>query len=127
MRLRLLEPGSERGAQAGIERHRLESALIGGAAQCIKIQPSRGKQAFAGIGGKPTLCRQARLGIHRARQIELRARPTVLYHAPAITGAGIVVDDQSKSDERRVGKAGVSTVKYRCATEHSKKQKKITT
>src|SRR3546814_6168531 len=88
MRLRLLEPGSERGAQAGIERHRLESALIGGAAQCIKIQPSRGKQAFAGIGGKPTLCRQARLGIHRARQIELRARPTVLYHAPAITGAG---------------------------------------
>ena len=85
----------QRGAEGGVTQvHGLEAGLVGGGALLRQVQAGVGEQLLGHFAGDPALHRQARLGVVGNGQVVLRARPAVLHHVPAVTGAGIVMDDE---------------------------------
>ena len=75
-------------------RHRLETALARGRAQCLQVEPGIGEQRVGLLAGDPALRRQPRRRIARRGQVVLRARPGIADHVPAIRRTRRVVDDQ---------------------------------
>ena len=77
----------------GLERHRLEAAGVGGLDLLVQIEAGIGEQLRGDLAGDPALRRQARFRIVLGAQVELRARPVILHHVPAVGGARRVVHE----------------------------------
>ena len=87
---RAVQRGGEHGLSHG---HGAESALAGGVAQRVEVQPGGLEQRAGVLAGDPALHRQARRGIVLGTQGKLRAAPAALHHVPAVSRAGRVVNE----------------------------------